>query len=844
MNPLRLFYHLVVRDAFRHPILTSINILSVALGVAVYLAIQVTNYSANRALAASVDVIAGRAHLEADGEINDGIFPQLQKVPGCVAATPMLEKIVTLPDYRGEYLHLLGVDPFTDREFRTFEVKKLGSPKIDSDRWFSDPNAIAVTKAFAQSHHLDAGSTFKVRLGEKVQSLTVAFLLDAPEGDSHLAAMDIGWLQELSGDAGKLTSVLFRVSEPLDPAPVIARLRQLLPATASIQTPQSRSSQIEKMVAGFQLNLSALSMASLMVGVFLIYNTVSASVVRRRPEIGILRSLGVSGTSVRLLFLGEATFYSICGVILGIVLGLVLATRCIGIVSETISNLYILTSIEQSDVPLDQIVVVSVLGLVTGCVGAWVPAAQAANLPPLRALNLGLLIENSQLFRPWTLVLSAGSAFLAALSGCFALWWHIRILSFASATLVLLAACLLSPSVTQGLGSLIAIIFSRRYLIRLAAQNLVRSLYRNSVTSAALGCAVALLVSVSIMIFSFRLTLDRWMGRRLVADIFVTTTENQIAGFDGYVSPSLIAFLQSFPEVETMASYRELPVTIKGENVTLGVTMESPRNCPEFVGGGDAEKERAWHRPDSVIASEPLARRLRLKVGKRIVIPTPLGKREFIVAGIFYDYTSDQGLLLIQRQNFDRFWGDSRVQAVSLYLRPGSSVESVLERARKSYPGAEAYAFQSNRELRGVVERIFDQTFRVTNLLRGIALAVSIIGIILNLTVIVKERERELAVLRSLGGSSLQLLFIILLEAFFLTVVAVVLGIIGGCALAIVLTDVINVTFFGWTIPVHFPWADIAPIGALLIGVGVLAGLFPALLAARVSNLKVLRSMV
>src|ERR1700741_1665480 len=617
MNPLRFFYRLVIREALRHPTLPSINILSVALGVAVYLAIQVTNYSANRALAASVDVIAGRANLEAEGEIDDAILPELQKVPGCVAATPLLEKIVTLPDYQGEYLHMLGVDPFTDSEFRTFEVKKLGSQKIDSSRWFSDPSAVAVTKQFAQSHHLDAGGTFRVRLGETVRSLTVAFLLDAPEGDTHLAAMDIGWLQELSGDAGRLTSVLFRVSDPLDPAPVIGRLKQLLPATVAIQTPQSRSSQVEKMGAGFELNLSALSMASLMVGVFLIYNTVSASVVRRRPEIGILRSLGVSRTGVRMLFLAEAAFYSVCGVVLVIVLGLVLATRCIGIVSETISNLYVLTSIERSYVPWDQIVVVSVLGLLTGCVGAWVPAAQAAKLPPLRALNLGLLIESSQQFRPWTLVLSIISTFLVVLSGWLALWWHIRILSFASAALVLLAACLLSPSITHALGSLIATIFPRRYLIRLSAQNLVRSLYRNSVTSAALGCAVALLVSVSIMIFSFRLTLDRWMGRRLVADVFVTTTENQIAGFDSFISPKLISFLQVFPEVESMASYREVPVTIKGQEVTLGVTMESPKNSPEFVGGGDAEKERAWHQPDNVIASEPLARRLGLYVGKR-----------------------------------------------------------------------------------------------------------------------------------------------------------------------------------------------------------------------------------
>ena len=842
MTGMRIFFRLVVRDALRHPFLTFINILSVALGVAVYLAIQVTNYSANRALAASVDVTAGRANLEAVGEIDDAIFPRLQNVPGCTAATPLLERTVTLPDYQGEYLHLIGVDPLTNTEFRTFEIKELAGAKVDVSRWFRDPSAVAVTKAFAQSHQLESGSTVRVRSGEEVKSLTVAYLLDTPDGDSHVAAMDIGWLQELSGDAGRLSSVLFRVSDPLDPAPVMARLKQILPPTVSVQTPQSRSSQIEKMVAGFQLNLTALSMASLMVGVFLIYNTVSASVVRRRPEIGILRSLGVSKRGVRLLFLSEASFYSICGVLVGVGLGLALATRCISVVAKTISNLYILTSIEHPFVPWDQIVTVSILGLATGWAGAWVPADQAANLPPLRALNLGLLIERSQRFRLLTLILCGGAICLAFLSGWLAVRWHIRALSFASAALVLIATCLLAPGLTQGLGSLIATIFSRLYLIRLSAQNLIRSLYRNAVTSAALGCTVALLMSVSIMIFSFRLTLDRWMDRRLVADIFVTQTENQIAGFDTFVSPNLIEFLRGFPEVDSVASYREISVTVKGEDVTLGVTMESPKNSPEFLGGGDAEKMRAWHQTDSVIASEPLARRLGLTVGSRISIATPVGEREFSVAGIFYDYTSDQGLLLIQRPNFERLWADRRVQAISLYLRPGSSVEAVIERARKSYPGAQAYAFQSNQELRGEVERIFDQTFQVTNLLRGIALTVSVIGIVLNLTVIVKERERELAVLRSIGGSSLQLLFLILLEALFLTVVAVWLGIFGGCALSVVLTDVINVTFFGWTIPVCFPWSDIFPMGVLLLGVGVLAGFFPALLAARVSNLQVLRS--
>ncbi|MBV8815969.1 MAG: ABC transporter permease, partial [Verrucomicrobia bacterium] len=258
--------------------------------------------------------------------------------------------------------------------------------------------------------------------------------------------------------------------------------------------------------------------------------------------------------------------------------------------------------------------------------------------------------------------------------------------------------------------------------------------------------------------------------------------------------------------------------------------------------GQDAAKSRAWQTVDHVIASEPLARKFSLRTGDLISIATPQGLHQFAIAGIFYDYTSDQGLLLIQRQNFARFWHDDRIHSASLYLKPGCSTEPLIDRIRLLYPGAEAYLIQSNRALRQLVGQIFDQTFQVTNLLRGIALFVAIIGIVLNLTVIIKEREREIAILRSIGGSAIQLLFLILTETFLLTVVAVSLGIGGGCALAIVLTDVINVAFFGWTIPVTFPWHDVLPTGILLIVTGLAAGLFPALAAARNSRMRILRS--
>src|SRR3984893_13101002 len=182
--------------------------------------------------------------------------------------------------------------------------------------------------------------------------------------------MDIGWAQELLGMQGKLTCVLFRIRDPGNPGPVGERIRRLAPADAVVQEPQQRSNQVEKRLAGFQLNLTALSMVSLLVGAFLIYNTVTASVVRRRSEIGILRALGASRQRIRCLFLGEAALYGALGGIVGCAGGVLLANLLVRVVSKTVTNLYVLVSIEHFYLPEWQLPCVFLLGVEAALLGA------------------------------------------------------------------------------------------------------------------------------------------------------------------------------------------------------------------------------------------------------------------------------------------------------------------------------------------------------------------------------------------------------------------------------------------------------------------------------------------
>ena len=303
----------VLRHLARHPLLAALNVVSVALGIALYVAIQIANHSANRAFEASVDVVAGKAQLEVTapaGNLRDELLPIIAHQPGIAAATPIVRGFVTLPDFPGEYLDLLGIDILTNQSFRTFDLTDFQTQQFDIQRWLRGPGTIAVSEELTDRHHLRGGDQIKVQVNGKTTLLTIGYLLHTrgtvANSNPHFAAMDIGWAQEFLARGNTLDSISLRLTPGTDPEGIIANLRRKLPPDTAVAAPAQRGREVEKMLAGFQLNLQAMSLVSLLVGMFLIYNTVEASVVRRRYEIGILRSLGATRAEVRCLFLGES----------------------------------------------------------------------------------------------------------------------------------------------------------------------------------------------------------------------------------------------------------------------------------------------------------------------------------------------------------------------------------------------------------------------------------------------------------------------------------------------------------------------------------------------------------
>jgi putative ABC transport system permease protein len=235
-----------------------------------------------------------------------------------------------------------------------------------------------------------------------------------------------------------------------------------------------------------------------------------------------------------------------------------------------------------------------------------------------------------------------------------------------------------------------------------------------------------------------------------------------------------------------------------------------------------------------VVVSEALARRLGLRVGDPLSLPAPGGPLRTTVRGVFYDYSTEAGVLMMDRAVYARHWRDPAVNNVGLYLASGLAAKAVQARLMGQLAGRYDLQIADNRQIRTNVLRIFDQTFAVTYALEAIAMLVAVLGIANSLLAILLQRTREIGILRAVGASKRQVAAMCLLEASVLSVWGHLVGSVCGIALTYYLVYVINRRFFGWTLQLHLSVGPFASSLVMVLLSGMLAATIPARVALRV----------
>lgn len=832
----------------RHRVQTLLLILGVALGVALVVGIDIANSSADRSFRLSTSSLTGKATHQIVGGgsgISDTVFSYIRRTSGFRPSAPVVEGVLSLEGKQARQLRLLGVDPYSEAPFRGYLGARVEHAAIVP--FLTVPGSVALSAELATELGVAPGDTLRLRRGVRSLAMTVAGVLrsgDELERRSlrGLLVADISTAQEALDLPGRLSHIDLIVTG--DTAVVLSQLRALLPSGVRIETAERRSAAISSMTDAFSLNLTALSLLALVVGMFLIYDTVSFSVVQRREQFGVLRAIGASRGQIGVMVLGETLLLAAIGTAAGLALGILLGNAALGLVTQTISDLYYTMTVTDVELSAWSLVKGAVLGLGAALLAALLPAREAMMAAPAGAVRRAMLEDRIRGLLPRLSAL--GGLMLAAGLAIVLIPQRLVALSFGAVLLVLLGTALLSPAAIRI--TMTMLVRFRRLLpgvtAVMAARNISRSLSRTSVAIAALMIAVSVIVGVNTMIGSFRQTVEDWLAITLGADVFVSVPYTG-AGQNEGMSPALRDSIAAHPAVTRVVTARTLSLQSEryGALQLVAASGDIARRRPyKWQRTG---RERIWpmmHR-GAVLVSEPFAWRHGIDPARdsTVTLLTDTGEKDFLIAGIFYDYSSDKGTVLMSDRVYRAHWSDTLVGSVAAYLRPEANVDEVVADLQRRLGSASNVLVQSNRGLRDTALTIFDRTFTITLALQLLAGIVAFIGVFSALMALQLERGREIATLRATGMSRLQLARLILTETGLMGAVSGLLALPVGLAMALMLVYVINLRSFGWTLQLRLDPMDFVLAFVVAVAAALLAGIYPAIRFAQTDIRQALR---
>ena len=827
-----------------------VTVLAVALGVALTLAIDLANASAITSFSRTVNVVASRVNLQILGigrGFDERTLLRVLAIPSVESAAPVIEDNLIVGARRdaplsGEVLRVLGIDTMQPLP-RDAGNETVEDPS-QTDRMVNGRGVI-ISRRVADRYGLRLGSALSALAETKPVTLVVAGILPPSVVgiDSSVAFVDIATAQDIFAKAG----LLDRIDCVIGPNEVSASMnaiRAALPRGVRAVTPATRTGEIQHLLQSFQLNLAALSAIALVVGMYLIFNTVAIAVVERRSEIGTLRALGAKRRQIFAVFVIEGAFLGMVGSVCGLALGAALAQFSVGAVTRTVQTVYI--GIGTGTVVWDPGTIAKAffLGVVLAMVAAVVPALEAASVPPAIAMRSRGFEQRSARFASTAALAGLVMLGIAALLAQAPAMGGVPVFGYLSGIAIMAGGSLCVPLCIQ-ITSNVARRGLRAAPAILAIGNMSSALGRESVAVAALAIAIAMMTSVAILVGSFRATVVAWANDVLKADLFVRPLGPADASAEARFPPSVVVKIARVPGVASVHALREMTIPFDNRLVELDATDFTGlarRNSLELL---DARRPRELLAhiagKDEALISEPFATRFGVRPGDEITIETPSGPLRLGVAAIFNDYSSDSGIIIIDRPVFVHLFRDDTVNSIAIFATAGTDLNALRTQVIRSVLPLRI-DIETNRELRDLVIQIFNRTFAITYALYLISVVIALLGVVSTLFALVLERRRQIGVLRYLGLRTREVRSMVLVEAALVGALGAICGIAIGALLALLLIFVINRQAFGWLIELHVPWAFLAVSFVLTVAAAVIAGLYPAGVAARIRTAEAVRT--
>jgi putative ABC transport system permease protein len=796
-----------------------VTVLAIALGVALGAAVYLVNGAALNEFGMATKRLVGEADVVVRGP-RDGfpeqLFTQLAADSAVSVASPVLELDVALPGRR-DTLKVLGVDPFRAAALQPALMGDVG------DGLFAlfEPDGIYLSSRAAADLELRRGDALAITVGSSPKTLRVLGVLSEGTYSQALGLMDIASAQWILEHLGRLNRIDLRLRPGVDAEAFRRGLEKTLPVGVLAIAPQVERDRAVTVTRAYRVNLNMLALVALWTGAFLVFSTQSLSVLRRRRSLALLRALGVTRGQLQRALIGEGAALGLAGSILGVILGVVVAAAILRFLTGDLGNgqLHAVGSSLRA-APLALLFFLA-MGAAVASIGAWLPARAAARQQPARALKGGD-IDYAQAARSSAysglalLALGAALARLPAVGG-------LPVFGYAAIAALLFGAVLLVPTLTvKGLGWAPR---THRMVLDTAVAQLRENVGLSTLSLASIIVSFSLMVAMAIMVYSFRISFDHWLGKLLPADIQLREplgndtaywSAADQAGLAAVTGVSRIEFRRTRPLLLDPA---RAPVTLIARGAAAAQTaQELPllRSLPLPL---SPPAEPVW-------ISEAVQDLYGYGLGADIDLPLAGRLRQFRVAGIWRDYARPSGALVISRAAYLAATGDDSANEGSVWLKSGAGAALTETALRARFARGDSLEIMTSTALRERSLQIFDRAFAITYALEAIAVLIGLTGVSFAASSTALARRAEFGVLRHIGMLRRQVIGMLASEGFLMSAFGVAYGLALGTALSLVLVYVINRQSFNWSIDLAIPAWELAVLSVTLIAAAAITAVW------------------
>ncbi|WP_297325682.1 ABC transporter permease [Nitrosomonas sp.] len=834
MNTASLSRWLLFGEWRAHLVQVIVALIAIAIGIAMGFSIHLINTAAFNEFSAASKSLSGQADLQVRGRkamFDESLYPLLANTAGVALVNPVLELDVAIPgkqhNRNDQKLKIIGIDMFRATQISP-DLLGLPAEGETLDRLASD--TIFLSPAAMEWLQVKQGDSLQVHAGLQTVTLRVAGGLVRARAGQRIAVMDIGAAQWRFQQLGVLSRIELKLQDGVNHAAFKARLAKELGESYVVAELADQETRVANMSRAYRVNLNMLALVALFTGVFLVFSTQALSVIRRRQQFALLRVLGFTRQQLLRQILTEGAILGVIGSLLGLGLGYAVAALAIQLLGGDLGSSFFPGV--QPSIYFDSLAALTffLVGLGVTLLGSIAPALEAARAKPALALRSGSEdTAMAKLSPPWFAVICLS---IAALFTQLPPIFELPIFGYLAVALLLIGGIALMPRFAAWFFSALQ---ARWHSGRIGAVfTLVLARLANAPNQAAVAlggilASFSLMVAMAIMVTSFRVSVDDWLGRVLPADLYVRAAST---GDQGGFQPDVQQAVAALPDFDRVDFFRtqQLMLDANRPEITLIARPVDRSDARNTLPMTDAMMAPAsW--PDGVMpvwVSEAMVDLYGYRVGEKVILPIGATSNEFLVVGVWRDYGRQFGAIQMQLADYQALTGDVSVNTVALWLQTGINLDAAIAKLRQLPFGA-ALEISRSGDMRALSLEIFDRSFAVTYLLELVAVVIGLLGVAASFSAQTLARAKEFGMLRHIGVMRRQILTILAAEGGLLTVLGIALGFVLGWGISLILVFIVNPQSFHWTMQLHLPWSWLTLVAVIML----VSAALTALLAGR-----------